>query len=70
MDKLKEAKQYLSMEKFLGFKDIVGTLEEKLNEWPSVLVWSSAERIGEMTHQRRLRTACWFIGVLILQTFS
>ena len=47
MDKLKEAKQYLSMEKFLGFKDIVGTLEEKLNEWPSVLVWSSAERIGE-----------------------
>ena len=47
MDKLKEAKQYLSMEKFLGFKDIVGTLEEKLNEWPSVMVWSSAERIGE-----------------------
>eukprot|EP00944_MAST-04C_sp_MAST-4C-sp1_P009452 g9452.t1 len=47
IDKLKTAKQDLSMEAILGFKDIVGTLEEKLNEWPSVLVWSSAERIGE-----------------------
>ena len=29
IDKLKEAKEYLSMEAILGFKDIVGTLEEK-----------------------------------------
>ena len=47
MDKLKAAKQDLSMEVFLEFKDILGTLEEKLKEWPTVFVWSSAERIGE-----------------------
>ena len=36
-----------SVQIIVDFKDIISKLYSKLNEWPTTMVWSSAERVKE-----------------------
>jgi hypothetical protein len=47
MDKFNLKRDKKSVQIIVDFKDIISKLYSKLNEWPTTMVWSSAERVKE-----------------------